>query len=114
MGGGWISCPTSLGIRACWQGGYAFSAWNVRAACRVPTVLGLGSAKESGQSRNVTKFSSVSSKTCRNIKKAKKQVTKEMSYSIAGLPLADIPLDCIALASIHIILGFAKKSMSGY
>ena len=43
-------------------------------------------------------------------KKAKKeQVTKQMSHSIVGLPLADIPLDCIALASMHIILGFTKK-----
>ena len=41
--------------------------------------------------------------------KAKKEkVTKEISYSIVGLPLADSPLDCIALASMYIILGFTK------
>ena len=47
-------------------------------------------------------------------KSKKEQVTKEMSYNIVGLPLADIPLDCIPLASMHIILGFTKNSMSGY
>ena len=42
-------------------------------------------------------------------KAKKEQVTKEMSYNIVGLPLADIPLDCIVLASMHIILGFTKN-----
>ena len=32
-----------------------------------------------------------------------------MAYSVVGQPLADIPLDCIALATMHIILGITKK-----
>ena len=42
--------------------------------------------------------------------KAKKEtVTKELSYSITGAPLADIPLDVIAPATMHVILGITKK-----
>ena len=42
--------------------------------------------------------------------KAKREhVTKELSYSIVALPLADIPPDCIASATMHVILGVTKK-----
>ena len=37
------------------------------------------------------------------------KITQEMTYSIIGLPLADISLDCIAPATMHVILGLAKK-----
>ena len=42
--------------------------------------------------------------------KAKKEtVAKELSYSITGAPLADIPLGVIAPATMHFILGITKK-----
>jgi hypothetical protein len=42
-------------------------------------------------------------------KTKKETVTKELSYSITGAPLADIPLDVIAPATMHVILGITKK-----
>jgi len=42
--------------------------------------------------------------------KAKKaQVTQELSYSVVGQALADIPIDVVTLATMHVILGFTKK-----
>ena len=42
--------------------------------------------------------------------KAKREhVTRELSYSVVGLPLADVPLDVIAPATMHVILGLTKK-----
>ena len=42
--------------------------------------------------------------------KAKKEkVTQELSYSIVGQALADVPLDVVAFATMHVILGFTKK-----
>ena len=42
------------------------------------------------------------------------QVTQEISFSIVGAPLADVPLDLIAPATMHVILGLTKKCMNGY
>ena len=39
----------------------------------------------------------------------KKQVTQELSFSITGDALANIPLDVITKATMHVILGFTKK-----
>ena len=42
--------------------------------------------------------------------KAKKaQVTQELSYSIVGEPLADVPPNVITRATMHVILGLMKK-----
>ena len=37
------------------------------------------------------------------------QVTQEISFSIVGAPLADVPLDLIAPATMHVILGLTKN-----
>ena len=42
-------------------------------------------------------------------KAKKEQVTKDLSYSVVGLPLADVPFDVIAPATMHVILGLTKK-----
>ena len=42
-------------------------------------------------------------------KSKKEQVTQEMSYSIVGEALADVPLDVVTLATMHVILGLTKK-----
>ena len=42
-------------------------------------------------------------------KAKKEQVTQEMSYSIVAAALADIPLDAVAPATMHVILGLTKK-----
>ena len=39
----------------------------------------------------------------------KEQVTKDLSYSVVAKALADILVDCITPASIHVILGLTKK-----
>ena len=42
--------------------------------------------------------------------KAKKaQVTQELSHSVVGEALADIPIDVVTFATMHVILGMAKK-----
>ena len=42
--------------------------------------------------------------------KAKREkVTRKLSFSVVGLPLADVPFDVIAPATMHIILGLTKK-----
>jgi hypothetical protein len=42
-------------------------------------------------------------------KARREKVTQELSYSIVGAPLADIPLDVITPATMHVILGLTKK-----
>ena len=42
-------------------------------------------------------------------KAKKEQVTFKLLHSMVGAPLADIPLDVIAPATMHVILGVAKK-----
>ena len=42
-------------------------------------------------------------------KAKKEQVTQELSYSVVGQALADIPIDVVTLATMHVILGFTKK-----
>ena len=42
-------------------------------------------------------------------KEQREKVTKEITHSIAARALADIPLDCITPATMHVILGFTKK-----
>ena len=42
-------------------------------------------------------------------KAKKEQVTRELSFSVVGFPLADVPVDVIAPATMHIILGLTKK-----
>ena len=39
----------------------------------------------------------------------KEQVTQDLSHSIVAEALADIPLDVITPASMHVILGLTKK-----
>ena len=46
---------------------------------------------------------------CQQTKAKREEVTKEMTYSVVGQALADIPLDCFTPASMHVILGFTKK-----
>ena len=42
--------------------------------------------------------------------KAKKaQVTQELSYSVVGEALADIPIDVVTFATMHVILGMTKQ-----
>ena len=36
-------------------------------------------------------------------------MTQELSYSVVGDALADIPIDVVAFASMHVILGWTKK-----
>ena len=47
--------------------------------------------------------------TCQQTKAKREEITKEMTYSVVGEALADIPLDCFTPASMHVILGFTKK-----
>ena len=42
-------------------------------------------------------------------KARKEKVTRELSYSVVGAPLANVPLDVITLAKMHVILGMTKK-----
>ena len=42
-------------------------------------------------------------------KAKKEQATQELSYSIVGAPLADVPPDVITRATMHVILGLMKK-----
>ena len=42
-------------------------------------------------------------------KTKKEQVTQELSYSIVGAPLADVPPDVITRATMHVILGLTKN-----
>ena len=42
-------------------------------------------------------------------KSRRERVTQELTYSIVGAPLANIPLDVITPATMHVILGFTKK-----
>ena len=43
-------------------------------------------------------------------KTKKEQVTQELSYSIVAPTLAGVPIDCVAKASMHAILGITKKT----
>ena len=36
-------------------------------------------------------------------------MTQELSYSVVGEALADIPIDVVTFASMHVILGWTKK-----
>ena len=36
-------------------------------------------------------------------------MTQELSFSVVGEPLADIPIDVVTLATMHVILGMGKK-----
>ena len=42
-------------------------------------------------------------------KKNKEHVTQYLSRSVVGTSLANVPLDVILLATMHIILGLTKK-----
>ena len=44
-----------------------------------------------------------------NTQARRAQVTQEVSFSIVGAPLADVPLDLIAPATMHVILGLTKN-----
>ena len=36
-------------------------------------------------------------------------VTQELSSSVVGQALADVPIDVVTLATVHVILGFTKN-----
>ena len=36
-------------------------------------------------------------------------VTQELSFSVVGQALADVPIDVVTLATVHVILGFTKN-----
>ena len=42
-------------------------------------------------------------------KAKKEQVTQDVSYSIVGAVLADVPIDVVTMATMHVILGYTKK-----
>ena len=46
-------------------------------------------------------------------KARKVNVTQDISFSIVGASLADVPLDVIVPATMHVILGLTKKKMTG-
>ena len=46
--------------------------------------------------------------TCRT-KATKEMVMQELSFSVVGQALTDVPIDVATLATMHVILGFTKK-----